>query len=70
MGGIVYPMLYTRKGDDGTTKTIGDKRRMSKSSALSEALGTLDELNSFLGLCKIEAKRFDLEEEQNRTLNK
>lgn len=48
-------MLYTRKGDDGTTKTIGETKRMSKSSALSEALGTLDELSAFLGLCKIEA---------------
>ena len=53
-------MLYTRKGDDGTTKTIGDTKRMSKSSALSEALGTLDELNSFLGLCKIEATKGEL----------
>ena len=52
-------MLYTKKGDDGTTKTIGDKKRMSKNSALSEALGTLDELNSFLGLCKVEALNND-----------
>lgn len=48
-------MLYTKKGDDGTTKTIGDKKRISKNSVMSEALGTLDELNSFLGLCKVEA---------------
>jgi cob(I)alamin adenosyltransferase len=51
-------MLYTRKGDGGTTKTFGhcDQARISKSSELPEALGTLDELNSFLGLCKVRAK--------------
>ncbi len=45
-------MLYTRKGDGGTTKTFGCDRRVSKSSAVAEALGTLDECNSFLGVCK------------------
>lgn len=57
-------MLYTRKGDDGKTKVFGCDQRISKSSAVAEALGTMDELNSFLGLCKVEAKRFDLEEER------
>lgn len=46
-------MLYTRKGDNGTTKTFGCDQRISKSSAIAEALGSLDEVNSFLGLCKI-----------------
>lgn len=52
-------MLYTRKGDDGTTKTFDMPSgvRMSKSSALAEALGTLDELNSFLGLVKVECEK-------------
>lgn len=45
-------MLYTRKGDSGTTKTLNTSDRVSKSSPLPEALGTLDELNSFLGLCR------------------
>jgi cob(I)alamin adenosyltransferase len=46
--------LYTGKGDGGTTKTFGcDQQRISKSSELPEALGTLDELNSFLGLAKV-----------------
>ena len=44
--------LYTRKGDSGTTKTFGCDQRVSKSSAIAEALGTLDECNSFLGVCK------------------
>jgi len=50
-------MLYTRKGDNGTTKTFGCDQRVSKSSAIAEALGTLDEINSFLGLCKVNAKK-------------
>lgn len=45
-------MLYTRKGDEGTTKTFGCNQRVSKSSAVAEALGVLDECNSFLGVCK------------------
>lgn len=49
-------MLYTRKGDKGKTGTFGSKKRISKSSALSESLGTMDEMNSFLGLCKMSAK--------------
>ena len=46
-------MLYTRKGDTGTTKTFGCDQRISKSSAIAEALGALDETNSFFGLCKV-----------------
>ena len=55
-------MLYTRKGDTGTTKTFGCDQRMSKSSNIAEALGSLDEINSFLGLIKIKASGviFDL----------
>lgn len=48
-------MLYTRKGDQGTTKTFGCDQRISKSSALTEALGTVDEINSLLGLCKVKS---------------
>jgi len=48
-------MLYTGKGDNGTTKTFGCDQRISKSSAIAEALGSLDEINSFLGLVKIKS---------------
>ncbi len=50
-------MLYTRKGDTGTTKTFDAKpgERISKASLISEALGSLDEVNSFLGLAKVRA---------------
>ena len=45
--------LFTGKGDGGTTKTIDSKDRISKASPLPEALGTLDELNAFLGFVKM-----------------
>ena len=49
-------MLYTGKGDGGTTKVLDSKERIPKSSALPEALGTLDELNSYLGLARANAR--------------
>lgn len=49
-------MLYTRKGDDGMTKSFGCDQKMSKSSVIAEALGSVDEVNSFLGICKLKAK--------------
>lgn len=49
-------MLYTGKGDGGTTKVFGcDQQRISKASELPEALGSLDELNAFLGYTKMRA---------------
>ncbi len=52
-------MLFTGKGDGGTTKTFDAPPgvRISKASELPEALGTLDELNSFVGLAKVTAER-------------
>ncbi|MBU0999243.1 cob(I)yrinic acid a,c-diamide adenosyltransferase [Patescibacteria group bacterium] len=49
-------MLYTRKGDKGMTKTFGCDQRISKSSIVTEALGALDEVNSFLGLARARTK--------------
>ncbi|MFH1200855.1 MAG: cob(I)yrinic acid a,c-diamide adenosyltransferase [bacterium] len=49
-------MLYTRKGDKGTTKTFGCDQSLSKSSIVAEALGALDETNSFLGLARARTK--------------
>ncbi len=50
-------MLYTRVGDDGTTGLFGSSVRLSKAAPVAEALGTLDELNSFLGLVRAELAR-------------
>lgn len=46
-------MLFTGKGDDGTTKTFGCDQRISKSSAIAEALGSVDEINALLGVIKM-----------------
>lgn len=46
--------IYTRTGDDGTTG-LGDGTRASKESLRIEAIGTVDELNSFVGLLLAEA---------------
>ena len=48
-------MLYTKKGDTGTTKFFGCDQRFSKSSQIAEALGTVDETNSWIGLCRIKS---------------
>ncbi len=45
-------MYYTGKGDDGNTILFGTKRRLSKKDLRIEILGTFDELNSYIGLCK------------------
>jgi len=43
--------IYTRTGDDGTTG-LGDGSRTSKDSLRVEAFGTVDELNSAIGLVR------------------
>lgn len=52
-------MLYTRKGDKGDTYAFGCNQRFMKSSALAEALGAIDEINSLLGFCKTKAKNLE-----------
>lgn len=41
--------IYTRTGDDGLTN-LGDGKRLHKDHARLELLGTIDELNSAIGL--------------------
>ena len=48
-------MLYTGKGDKGDTYFFGSNKRASKGSCQTEALGTLDELNTAIGICKSKA---------------
>jgi cob(I)alamin adenosyltransferase len=43
--------IYTKTGDGGYTSLIGGTK-VSKSHLRIEAYGTIDELNSFLGLCR------------------
>ena len=42
--------IYTRKGDDGSTGLGGVKRRVQKDSLRVAAYGTVDELNSQIGV--------------------
>jgi cob(I)alamin adenosyltransferase len=48
--------IYTKKGDKGETGFVDVKKRASKDSLIVEALGTIDELNSFLGIAKTQVK--------------
>ena len=43
--------IYTKTGDQGTT-SLASGRRVSKTDARIEAYGTVDELNSFIGLLR------------------
>lgn len=43
--------IYTKKGDSGTTQLLGGKR-VSKNHKRIEAYGTIDELNSYIGLIR------------------
>jgi cob(I)alamin adenosyltransferase len=44
--------VYTRTGDKGFTKLVGGKK-VAKDAARIEAYGTIDELNSALGLARV-----------------
>lgn len=46
--------IYTRKGDTGTTQLIGGTR-VPKHHVRIESYGTVDELNSFIGLLRDQA---------------
>lgn len=52
--------MYTKTGDEGQTRRL-DGKRVRKSDPFLEAQGTLDELNSHLGLCVAEAMRLTKE---------
>lgn len=61
--------IYTKTGDKGTTSLIGGTK-VPKSHLRIEAYGTVDELNSHIGLCidllEDEASRTTLREAQDR----
>lgn len=46
--------IYTRGGDKGKT-SLGDGTRVSKNSIRMEAIGSIDEVNAFLGICQLHA---------------
>ena len=60
--------VYTRRGDDGTTGLVGGQR-IAKSHTRLEAYGTMDELNSFMGLLLVEVINDEDREELIRIQN-
>ncbi|WP_170764038.1 cob(I)yrinic acid a,c-diamide adenosyltransferase [Ruegeria lacuscaerulensis] len=52
---VVLNKIYTRTGDDGKT-ALGNGERVAKYSGRVAAYGTVDELNSFVGVARTEAE--------------
>jgi len=52
--------IYTKTGDDGTTGLVGG-RRIHKTDPRSEAIGTVDELNAAIGLCRAQARQTEVD---------
>ena len=61
--------IYTKKGDKGKTSLIGGTR-VSKNHVRIEAYGTVDELNSWLGLLRDEVTDSTTKEILTRVQNK
>ncbi len=57
--GEIMNKIYTKTGDRGMTGTFYG--RMAKSDQLAQALGTIDELNSWIGLCRTQYSVMDSE---------
>lgn len=53
--------VYTRGGDTGQTSLVGGQR-LPKNDSRIEAYGTIDELNSFIGLARDSANQIGLTE--------
>ena len=51
---LIMTKFYTGKGDKGESNLGGEK--VSKSSKYAEAIGALDEINTWLGLSRVEIK--------------
>lgn len=61
--------IYTKTGDDGTTSLVGGER-VEKDSLRVECYGTVDEVNSILGLIIAEIKSKDVCSLLNEIQNK
>ena len=52
--------FYTGQGDKGESIVLSSTGKISKTDAIFEALGALDELNSHLGVCRTLAKEEEI----------
>lgn len=64
---VVLNKIYTKTGDKGET-ALGDGSRVAKHALRVSAYGTSDELNSFLGVARLEATG-DMDEALSRIQN-
>lgn len=57
--------IYTKKGDKGETKTM--RGAMSKGDQLAIALGTVDELNSWIGAIRFENYKHQITNDKSKS---
>ena len=55
---VTLNKIYTKTGDSGET-SLGDGSRVSKTSVRISAYGTVDEVNSVIGICRLHASDAD-----------
>ncbi|TDK53710.1 cob(I)yrinic acid a,c-diamide adenosyltransferase [Antarcticimicrobium luteum] len=65
---VVLNKIYTRTGDAGDT-ALGDGARVPKYAARVDAYGTVDELNAFVGVARLDAEDEDMDEALARIQN-
>lgn len=65
---VVLNRIYTRTGDDGTT-SLGNDERRKKYDLRVEAYGTLDEVNSVIGVARLHTGKTALDETLARVQN-
>lgn len=61
-------MIYTKTGDKGTT-LLANGQRVAKTDVRIEAYGTVDELNSWIGMLRVTYPSERLEWVQNKLFN-
>ena len=65
---VVLNKIYTRTGDAGDT-ALGDGARVPKYADRVDAYGTVDELNAFVGVARLEVEDDDMDEALARIQN-
>ncbi|GAA6199624.1 cob(I)yrinic acid a,c-diamide adenosyltransferase [Aquicoccus sp. SU-CL01552] len=65
---VVLNKIYTRTGDAGDT-ALGDGARVPKYAGRVDAYGTVDELNAFVGVARLDAEDDDMDEALARIQN-
>ncbi|HSX57705.1 MAG TPA: cob(I)yrinic acid a,c-diamide adenosyltransferase [Candidatus Saccharimonadales bacterium] len=63
------PKIYTKTGDSGETSLFGGKR-VKKSDPRIEAIGSVDEINSTLGICASETQNSEIKTLVHQIQNK